>query len=334
MLKEIRNPDLYHGFKKKKDFFEGWYFKIVDASCSHMYAFIPGVLLSKDNHASHSFIQIIDGVCKENYYLKYQKELFGAAKDRFLISVADCSFSLYSMQILISTPSFSCFGRLEFKNIKRWPDSILNPGSMGFYNYLTFMQCYTQVCALDMEIEGVMNINGKAVDFSGGRGYIEKNWGESFPYSWVWIQCNNFSKSKASLTCSIGHIPFPLGSFRGFLIGVYIDDEFYSFTTIKRNKLQIERRGLDVIISVKNSRYILTVKTQTKPGGFIPCYGPRGNDMVVLLEETLCGVIDVELKELITGKVLFKDTGLCTGIEFGGEQMMIVDDDKMPQVSI
>lgn len=28
------------------------------------------------------------------------------------------------------------------------------------------------------------------MDFSGGRGYIEKDWGQSFPAAWVWLQIN------------------------------------------------------------------------------------------------------------------------------------------------
>lgn len=31
MLKQVINPDIYHGWKKEKNFFEGWYFKIVNA---------------------------------------------------------------------------------------------------------------------------------------------------------------------------------------------------------------------------------------------------------------------------------------------------------------
>ena len=29
-MKEIFNPNLYHGKHKSKNFFEGWYYKIVD----------------------------------------------------------------------------------------------------------------------------------------------------------------------------------------------------------------------------------------------------------------------------------------------------------------
>lgn len=46
---------------------------------------------------------------------------------------------------------------------------MINPGSMGFYNYLKFMECYSQVCALDGDIIGALEIDNKVVDFTGGR---------------------------------------------------------------------------------------------------------------------------------------------------------------------
>ena len=42
-MRELRNPDLYHGHNRRKDFFEGWYFKIVDATRDYTCALIPGV---------------------------------------------------------------------------------------------------------------------------------------------------------------------------------------------------------------------------------------------------------------------------------------------------
>ena len=42
------DPDLYHGHNQYTNFFEGWYFKIVDATATYALAFIPGVSRSKD----------------------------------------------------------------------------------------------------------------------------------------------------------------------------------------------------------------------------------------------------------------------------------------------
>ena len=36
------NPDMYHGWGQSQSYFEGWYFKIVDATEGAAFAFIPG----------------------------------------------------------------------------------------------------------------------------------------------------------------------------------------------------------------------------------------------------------------------------------------------------
>ena len=43
------------------------------------------------------------------------------------------------------------------------------------------MECYSQVCAIDGDIEeGHLKINGQVIDFSNGKYYIEKNWEKVF----------------------------------------------------------------------------------------------------------------------------------------------------------
>jgi tocopherol cyclase len=55
-LHGIRNPDLYHGHGAKPPFFEGWYFKLVDAGETHCYAVIPGVFVGREPDSSHAFV--------------------------------------------------------------------------------------------------------------------------------------------------------------------------------------------------------------------------------------------------------------------------------------
>jgi len=47
-LHSALHPASYHGHGKRPPFFEGWYYKLVDASEQARYAVIPGIFLSKD----------------------------------------------------------------------------------------------------------------------------------------------------------------------------------------------------------------------------------------------------------------------------------------------
>ena len=49
-------------------------------------------------------------------------------------------------------------------------------------------------------------IDGKTIDFTNGIGYIEKDWGKSFPNSWIWMQTNHFKYHNASLMASLSSI--------------------------------------------------------------------------------------------------------------------------------
>ena len=291
MFKSIINPDLYHGNNKKSNFFEGWYFKLVDKNMTNVISLIPGIYLGKSIENSHSFIQILQGN-KANYsYKKFAKDEFSSKSNSELnINIANSSFSLNEISLSINDDIDNITGCVRFKNVLKWPDSIINPGSMGYYNFIPFMQCYSQVSVMDMDLQGTLCINGCEIDFNGGKGYIEKNWGSAFPYSWTWVQCNSFKNRKASISCSIGHIPFMLTSFRGFLIGLFVDDKFYKFTTINKSTLTIVQNDLDVIITTENKKYKLIIETKTDKKDYMLCMGPREDKMIPLVEENLKGV--------------------------------------------
>lgn len=330
-MKTILNPDLYHGEKKRKNFFEGWYFKIVDKNNLYKFAFIPGMAYGEMTQHNHSFIQIVDCHNIKYNYLKFQESSFTYNNDNFHVSVNKNKFSLTGINLNLnytdesSKDTNSIMGSIEFKNIIKWPDTVINPGSMGFYNYLLFMECYSQVCILNGDIEGGLEINGTYVDFTGGKVYVEKNWGCSFPKSWLWIQSNSFDNPTISVTCSLATIPFPIKDFRGFLIGVTVDGKFYSFTTINRSKLNLKNNKEDIELVTYNKNYKLTLKTSTNKNDFVLCMGPKNGEMIPLVRETLCGCVEMLLEDIKTNKVIFKGIGKSTGVEYGGEMLHILD---------
>ncbi|HZK35305.1 MAG TPA: tocopherol cyclase family protein [Bacillota bacterium] len=333
MLKQAQNPDLYHGRRKKDRFFEGWYFKLVDAACKNVYIFIPGISLGLGGQDAHSFVQVFDGSSGAFEYISFPKGAFEASLDKFRFKVEKNTFSREGIWLDLKGSDFSISGGLSFTDTVGWPDSKGSPGSMGYYNYIPLMECYSQVCAMDLRLVGSLLINGKPIDFTGGRGYIEKNWGRAFPLGWIWVQCNNFRDESIALSASIGHVPFVVGSFRGFLIGLWVRGIFLEFSTMKKSLLDIKRDKDRVIIRVENRTHILKVDLDTSKALFINLKGPKDGAMVPLVDETVQGIVGIGLEEKNKGggghtrgnKVLVSDTGRCGGVEFGGEQMLIAD---------
>lgn len=62
-------------------------------------------------------------------------------------------------------------------------------------------------------LQGELVWNDQPIDFDQGIGYIEKDWGSSFPATYVWAQCNQFETSDARFFFSAAEIPFLGGRF-------------------------------------------------------------------------------------------------------------------------
>ena len=327
MIKAIRNPDIYHGKDKKSNFFEGWYFKIVQPRTGHTYCFISGVFISRKEGKSHSFIQVLKGNENNFKYLRFKKDEFKASTSEFNLKVKESYFSLNQINLNINQKDEKISGTLYFDNIIRWPDSTINPGSMGFYNYLGFMQCYSQVCAVDGLIRGKLFINDEIVDFTGGKVYIEKNWGRAFPYSYIWVQGNSFTKGDGSVTCSIGQIPlpFPLRSFTGFLIGIYAKGRFYKFTSINKSTLSISCENEKIVLETCNKDYSLKIEALYKQGAFMKLYAPRDGNMIPIASETLNGNLSLTLYHKKKNCIIFSDKCFSAGIEFSENYINLIN---------
>lgn len=82
-VKTTLNPAGFHGPRgnhpSRLPFFEGWYFKLVDAQEAARLAVIPGVYHACDPKEDHAFIQVLDGSSGQSSYHTYSIEEFWAA---------------------------------------------------------------------------------------------------------------------------------------------------------------------------------------------------------------------------------------------------------------
>lgn len=322
MIKQALNPNIYHGFNKNGPFFEGWYFKVTTVE-GISFAFIPGVFIAQNPSNNFSFIQVFEGNNASMNFIRFPYDSFGASRSSFKISISDNSFSMEELALNIKDDNIRCEGKLVFRDIQEWKGSIINPGSMGFYNYLPFMQCYSQVCALSGKLKGHLTLNEREYNFSEGKLYIEKNWGKSFPYSYIWCQCNYFQEQSLSITCSIAHIPMPKGSFTGFLIGVYFQNRLIKFTSINRSELSIDFSDNTVTLTSKNSRYTVIIKCTYNEDDFVMLYAPLEDSMIPTAKETITGTAKLILLDNKTNLVVTESYGLCAGVEFAGDYMSL-----------
>ena len=55
--------------------------------------------------------------------------------------------------------------------------------------YLSFLECNHAIISLRHHITGSLKVNNQKFQIIGD-GYIEKDWGRSFPQDYLWLQSN------------------------------------------------------------------------------------------------------------------------------------------------
>lgn len=313
-IRAILNPGTYHGTNQKPPFFEGWYFKLVSADEKHKIAIIPGVILGKDEHA---FVQVIDGSDGKTEYFTFPFDQFQVEFPQFRLKIGENEFDATHLQVNIRQTEAQLFGEIKFGTLNPWPVTPLSPGIMGWFSWVPKMECYHGVLSFDHSLQGTITFNGKEMDFTGGRGYIEKDWGKSFPAAWVWFQSNHFKNVSACITASVAIIPWVGNSFKGFIVGFWLDGELYRFTTYRNSKIEsLEITDTHVSWVLRNRTHRLYLNAKRSEGGLLR--GPTPLDMGARVMETLSASIGVRL-ETLQGDLLFEGTGENSGLEVVGD---------------
>jgi len=310
-LKAVFNPEQYHGWNKTKNYFEGWYFKLVSKDKKHAFAVIPGIAMSEDK--SHSFIQVLDGRKKTAVYHTFDSKDFKPTGGKFEVNIGDNYFS--KKHIKLNLPDFKA--DLHFENQVPWPTSLVSPNIMGPFTFAPFMQCYHGILSMNHQINGKINSNGKELNYDDGKGYMEKDWGVSFPSAYIWMQSNHFSKENISIKSSVANVPFLGRSFVGCIAGVYLGDQIIQFTTYNFSKLRnIEVSGKEVNLKLSNLKHELTIKAIRNESTELA--SPINGFMDGRIEESMEAQIHVKLIEKRSGKILLDDVGLSAGLEVAG----------------
>ncbi len=315
-IKKIWNPSWFQGNRRYRNYFEGWYIKMVSREQDEAWALIPGISLNdKDKHA---FVQVIDGIRGDTRYYRFPLEAFSYSRKGFFVKVGSNSFSSSSVEYCLEDNTGRIEGKASFSEHLSYRASLLRPGIMGWYRYVPFMECYHGVVSLDNKVEGYLVADGnKRVDFDPGRGYIEKDWGRSMPGSWVWMQSNHFEQKAVSFMLSVARIPWLGSSFTGFLGFLTLDGRRIDFATYTGARIDnIEKGDGFISIKISGSGFKLNILgkkviTGNSKGAL---KAPVRGEMSRVIHENLNSVIDIALTGK-NGETIFQGSGKNAGLE-------------------
>ncbi|TFF68165.1 hypothetical protein EU520_00735 [Candidatus Thorarchaeota archaeon] len=319
-LRVIWKPEMYQGREKMRNYFEGWYFKMVNKTKDDSLAIIPGVSFGDGPEDSHSFIQVMRGPSAHATYHNFSLDDFESSDQEFKIWIGKNSFSLEGITLDIADEKGTAVGDVRFGESIPWPVSRLSPGAMGPFRFIPRMECLHGILSFDHPLKGSVEADGETIDFSGGRGYIEKDWGAGFPSAWIWMQSNHFDIPGVSFTSSIATIPWLRRSFAGFLIGFLFDGRVYRFTTYTRAKASdIEVSESEVRFKVSDRGNGLAVNAYRSGGATLR--SPESGLMDGRIVESLTARIHLRFFEIVDGheRVLFEGTGTNAGLEVVGD---------------
>ena len=321
-IRGVRHPEAFHGEGIDHGFFEGWYVKLVTADRAARWAVIPGIFrgLGGDGHArDESFVQVLDGLTGRSWYHRYPASEFWASDRSFEVWVGSNRFGVDG--VTLDLPQLR--GRIGYVTpLVPWPVTLREPGILGPFGLVPFMECFHGVVSFGHALAGSLDVEGAPTSFDAGRGYIEKDWGRSFPAGYVWMASNHVDASTgdgsdASLVASVAIIPWLRRSFRGSIIGLRPGGRLHRWTTY--NGSREDRLTIDdthVRWTVRGPDGTLELDAERVRGGLL--HAPLRTAMHRRVEETLDARVQLRQRDP-EGRVLLEGAAECAGLEVFGD---------------
>lgn len=318
----VFKPSVYQGNRRLKKYFEGWYFKQVTGDEKKVFAFIPGISLTPDD--PHSFIQFINGITGESRYVRYDHKSFRYSGKSFMVWVGNSFFSQSKISLNIDEKNFMVKGELNYSLSAGFPSSVFSPGIMGWYSFVPFMECKHGVVSMNQFVNGQISINQEITEFRNGKAYIEKDWGNSFPSAWIWMQSNNFDNPHTSVMLSVARIPWMGSYFMGFLAFLFLEGKTYLFTTYNKSKLKLkEYDDHFILIDLQNRDSVLSLKIERKKFGEL--MAPAKGKMNRMIKESVDSTVKLTLFDE-DRKTIFSGTGRRAGLEVTSNIFELIKD--------
>lgn len=180
-------------------YFCGWYFKCQGPGGS--LALIPAA------HAGGGSLQLITDGGSWNIPFAAGETAVSGARPR--AALGQNLFCERGLRLAVDAPGLRAEGEVRF-------GPLLPPAYdvMGPLCALPFLQCRHRVASMAHPLAGRLEVNGRAFDFDGGRGYLEGDRGRSFPAGYLWTQC--FFEG-GSLMLAVADVPLGPAAFRGVI---------------------------------------------------------------------------------------------------------------------
>lgn len=304
--------------------FEGCYFKLVDQGERSPLALVAGLILGRDKHA---FVQVLDGATQQSWYHRFPLGEFWASSDRLHFRIGENHFHCGGITLALDRTDDKrehvLRGTVCFSETHRWPVTPLSPGTMGLYSFVPFIPCRHHFVSFNHALSGTLRSTTEELEYGGGRGYLEKTWGSSFPESYWWVQANHFEREDAAVVVALASIPWGPLIVRSLVAAVLVRGRLYRFLSPLGSFIEgVADHGESFAVAVRNlrgDRLELTAR-KAEVSSLTRLRAPYDGRMTPRVVESMRSTVDVRLIAA-NGREILCDRGRNACLEMQGEQM-------------
>ncbi len=278
----------FYGYEKTKTYFEGWYCKIQTDKDS--IAFIPSYHIDHSGKRIAS-LQIVWG--QDTYSLEYPVSEFSASEEKFQVQVGKSKFGEGGFHIDTTLNGIDIQGDIRYGELCKPKYSIMGP-----FSILKGMQCNHGVISMVHTANGILFKNGKSISIH-GLGYMEKDWGCSFPNTYFWTQCIFKDVGRSSIMVSIADIPITKknkSNFTGCICHICHRKQDYRIATYYGCK--IKKYEQDEIIIKQGSKELII--------NIFPNNLNKENKNISCLKAPIQGTLLRTIKESISTRIRYR----------------------------
>jgi hypothetical protein len=276
------------GFNKPAAF-EGWFSKIDDQENDLMLSVIWGY--STHATSKHAFLQFTHSLEHKTLYIRYPLEQMQWQEHPFVLKIGNNLLSEQEMQLDFEMDGVRVQGSFSFGNLTPIRTSFLKPNIMGWLTYFP-NECNHSIISMYHTVNGKFSLGERSWDIQHADGYMEKDWGTSFPKEYVWLHANGWKSS--GVVFSYATVPV-LGQFaKGFFLVLHHEGEEYRFSSIEGARMlqfDVTKDSFRARIGKGALRIELFAK-QKNPAALA---SPNQGEMRDYIKESLDGRVEISM---------------------------------------
>ncbi len=308
----------------RRDWFEWWYFKVVDPQTGSAYFFTYGVInpwdVTKVSAKAAAIVQVGDFSRKVLLTQEFPLQDFQASYDKTDVQIADNHATDRHIQGHLTEPSGQELA-WDFDIEKVWGFNAMG-WAMGVAE-ISDIYWYPAQAAATMT--GWIKSGGQVIHFDHAPAYQDRNWGRGFPEWWTWLTANGFKNNPASVLAVGGGEPklFSKVSVNGSLaVGLKHNGQEYVFRSTDLDKFQFDIHWGKWEVTAENwhgQRVEISASAPVDSFFDIPFFVPQGGQFHDY--ESLLGEMTVKIFAWDNGSWSWKLTDTLTtdsaGVEWG-----------------